>query len=135
MKDLTGRQRALISALLQHASIAEAAKQAEVPLSTAHRWMQTPAFAAAVRASRRTLTDRATAMLQASMLQCAAKLRKMALDETLPASIQLTAARTVLEFGYKGSETDVQAQIDEIKEILNSSVEAGSPTKKRLRVV
>jgi hypothetical protein len=59
------------------------------------------AFAAAVRTSRRVLTDRATAVLQSGMTPGAAKLRKMAIDENLPASIQLTAPRTVLEFGYR----------------------------------
>ena len=126
---LTQRQRALVSALLEHATVARASEVAGIPLSTAHRWMQQPEFAAAVRTSRRVLTDRATAVLQSGMTACAAKLRKMAMDESLPASIQLTAARTVLELGYRGDDQDIQAQIDEIKEMLADAPES----KKGLR--
>ncbi len=118
---LTQRQRALITALLEHATVARASEAASVPLSTAHRWMQQPEFAAAVRASRRVLTDRATNILQNSMMQCAAKLRKMALDDTLPPSIQFAACVRVLEFGFRGEElSDIQAQVDELKEIIGA---------------
>lgn len=128
---LTQRQRALISALLEHATVARASEVAGVPLSTAHRWMQQPAFVAAVRASRRVYTDRSTAILQASMAHCAAKLRKMALDESLPPSIQFAACVRVLELGYRGEElSDIQAQVDELREIVGADEETPA---KRLR--
>lgn len=116
---LRAKQRALISALLEHATVARASEVTGVPLSTAHRWMQQPEFVAALRSSRRVLTDRATAILQISMTVCAAKLRKMALDESLPPSLQFAACCRVLELGYRGEElNDMQAEIDELKETL-----------------
>ena len=130
-KILTQRQRALISALLEHATVARASEVAGVPLSTAHRWMTQPEFSAAVRASRRVLTDRATNILQNSMMQCAAKLRKMALDESLPPSIQFAACVRVLELGFRGEELqDIQAQLDELKEIVGVDT---PPAPKRLK--
>lgn len=95
--------------------------------------MQQPEFVAALRASRRVLTDRATSILQISMVVCAAKLRKMALDESFPPSIQFAACVRVLELGYRGEElNDLQAEVDELKQILAQATDARA--RKGLRV-
>jgi hypothetical protein len=133
---LTKRQRALISALLEHGTVARASEVAKIPLSTAHRWMQQPEFVAALRASRRVLTDRATTILQISMQVCAVKLHRMAIDESLPPSIQFAACVRVLELGYRSEElSDLQAEVDELKEMLAQLTEANAArARKGLRV-
>lgn len=133
---VTKRQRALISALLEHGTVARASEAAKIPLSTAHRWMQQPEFVTALRASRRVLTDRATTILQISMRVCAVKLQRMALDEALPPSIQFAACVRVLELGYRSEElSDLQAEVDELKEMLDQVLEANAArARKGLRV-
>ncbi len=85
---VTARQRSLISALMEHGHVTRECGEAKIPLAAAYRWMKRPEFVMALRTARRVLTDQATTVLQVSMTVCALKLRRMALDESLPPSIQ-----------------------------------------------
>lgn len=118
-KELTRRQESAILALLQHASVSKAATVSNVAESTLWRWMQLKDFASAYRAARRTLMERSTALLQQASTMAAAKLIRLMEDPSVPPYVQLTAARSVLEFGRQGQEIeDMQERIAAVEEAL-----------------
>jgi Helix-turn-helix domain of transposase family ISL3 len=121
-KKITRRQEAFIALLLQHTSVTKAAEAANVPASTAWRWLNSsPEFNAAYRSARRKLTENATRVFQSAAAACAAKLVRMALDVTLSPSIQFAAASRVLELAYRGEEIeDLQAEIAELRELIEA---------------
>ncbi len=118
-KTLTRRQDALITALLQHGTVARAAEASHVPVSTAWRWLQQRDFADAYRDARRTITERASAVLQQASTEAAAGLIHMMRDESLPPPLRFTIKRAVLELARSGEElADVQGSIAELKDML-----------------
>jgi hypothetical protein len=131
---LTRRQDALITALLQHGTVARAAEASHVPISTAWRWMQQKDFADAYRDARRTITERASAVLQQASTEAAAGLVMMMRDDSLPPMLRFTIKRAVLELARSGEElSDVQGAISELKLLLR---EPPVPiTRKNLRSV
>src|SRR5262245_58454827 len=63
---LTGKQEALIAALLTEPTHAAAAAKAGVSEATLHRWLHLPAFRAAYRQARRELVEGAVGRIQAA---------------------------------------------------------------------
>jgi molybdenum-dependent DNA-binding transcriptional regulator ModE len=116
---LTGKQGALLTALLCEPSIAEAAKAAGVGERTAFRYLADPAFQAEYRAARRELVEQTVARLQADGSRAARVLREIAEDATAPASARVTAARTIIEQGFSGAKLqDLAEEIEQIKAML-----------------
>ena len=132
-KQLTRRQEALITALLQHASVTKAAGAANIPESTAWRWLNSsPEFNEAYRRARRKLTENATRVFQSAATHCAAKLVHMALVPTMPVGIQYACASRVLDLAYRGEEIeDLQAEVDELKATLAEVVQQAEATAAR----
>lgn len=133
-KRLTRRQEAFIASLLKHASVTKAAEAANVPESTAWRWLNSsPEFNDAYRKARRKLTENATRVFQSAATTCAAKLVQMALDVTLPPGIQFAAASRVLDLAYRGEEIqDVQIEIAELRALIESTLNSESKAKLKL---
>jgi hypothetical protein len=63
---LTGKQEALIAALLTEPTHAAAASKAGVSEATLHRWLRLPEFQAAYRQARRELVEAAVGRIQAA---------------------------------------------------------------------
>jgi DNA-binding MurR/RpiR family transcriptional regulator len=117
---LSRRQESLITSLLQHGTVARAAEASHVPISTAWRWLQQKDFADAYRDARRTITERASAVLQQASTEAAAGLIHMMRDDTLPPMLRFTIKRAVLELARTGEElSDVQGSIAALKERLS----------------
>jgi hypothetical protein len=117
---LTRRQESLITSLLQHGTVARAAEASHVPVSTAWRWLQQRDFADAYRDARRTITERASAVLQQASTEAAAGLVMMMRDESLPPMLRFTIKRAVLELARSGEElSDVQGAISELRQRLS----------------
>jgi DNA-binding MurR/RpiR family transcriptional regulator len=134
-ESLTRRQEALITSLLQHGTVSRAAAAAHVPESTAWRWMQQKEFSDAYREARRTITERANALLQQVSTEAAVGLIEMMRDTSLPPTLRFTIKRAVLELARSGEElSDVQGSIAELKELLTESVDM-TPKRKKLRAV
>ena len=134
-KQLTRRQEAFIASLLEHATVKKAAQAANVPESTAWRWLNSsPEFNSAYRKARRKLSDNTTRVLQMASAACAVKLARMAHDETLPPGIQYAAASRVIELANRGEEIqDLQAELEVLKAMVIHAPE--STQQKGLRRV
>jgi len=100
----------LISSLAGGATVAGAAKAANVSERTAHRRLRIPAFKAAIATARAEMTERATALLTTLSTSAA-----LALGELLKAdseAVRLGAARSILELGARLRETgELEARI------------------------
>jgi hypothetical protein len=133
-KKITRRQEVFIASLLQHTSVTKAAQAVNVPESTAWRWLNSsPEFNAAYRIARRKLTENATRVFQSAASMCAAKLVQMAMDAKLPPGIQFAAASRVLELAYRGEEIeDIQAQMAELRELIEGAMDSESKGKLKL---
>ncbi len=101
-KRITPRQEQAIVALLTRPTIEQAAEEVGVNESTVRRWLKEPAFEEAYREERRRVLERAVGVLQkASVGAVGALMRNLKCG--LP-SVEVRAARTILEMALKGQE-------------------------------
>jgi transposase-like protein len=113
---ITGKQAKVLAALVGGSTIAAAAKSCAVNPATVHDWLKTPGFDAAYRAARRAVVGQASAALQASCHHAVVTLVKVAGDATAPASSRVSAARAILEMGFKAVELeDLAARIEALE--------------------
>lgn len=114
-KPLTGRQEGLITALLQHPTLANAASAANVPESTARRWMRDARFVRAYRDARRQAVEHSATILQAATPAAVAALLRN-VGEGAPAAIQLRAAAIILEHAMRAIEmTDYSERVEAVE--------------------
>jgi hypothetical protein len=104
---LTGKQEALIAALLSEPTHAAAAKKAGVGEATVGRWLQLPAFRVAYRQARRELVEGAVGRLQAATGQAVDTLLAVAKDGKRDAD-RVRAAVALLDHAFRGL-TDADA--------------------------
>ena len=109
---LTRRQRNAVLAMVSSTSYADAARRANVGLSTLKRWMKQTAFLDELDQLQGEALDIANAQIQGLMLRAVANL-----DEAMANSnpnIRLAATRMTLQYGYKLTqlnESRLQAQL------------------------
>ena len=96
---------ALIAALAGGATVADAARAADVSERTAFRRLQDPAFQERLREAREGTIRRAVAMLAEMGTEAAATLRAL-LEPTVPPTVRLGAARAALELGARLRENE-----------------------------
>lgn len=94
------RERA-IAALIQHGTIAAAAKACGVSESTLRRWKKDPAFARAYSAARRALVSDVVSAIQRASSGALATLIRIMTNESAGATAKVQAARTVLEMALR----------------------------------
>ncbi len=121
---LTRKQEQAIAALLQHRTIADAARASGISEKTLWRWLQLPDFAAAYRAARRQVVERAVSELQAACGEAVETLKRNLHCEN-PA-VEIRAAQIILEQAIKGVELmDLQERIERLEEKLNEEQAKG----------
>lgn len=104
-------EAALIAALLAGKTQAEAAAAAGVSLRTVSRRLGDPAFVAQLRAARQRVLTRAVNVLMEGTVGAAVTLRFLATNAEQEA-IRLAAARSILDYAFKGIETvDLAEQV------------------------
>lgn len=115
MSDLTPKQEKAIAALLSSRTISDAATAIGVNERQIYRWLADDrAFAEAYRAARRDAVQQATARLQQASASAVDTL--ISLLASSRASIQLGAARTILEFAVQAIELDdLAARLDALE--------------------
>lgn len=96
-------ERAIV-ALLTYPTIGEAARSVDMGESTLLRWLSEPNFQAAYRETRRQCVESAIARLQQSACEAVTTLVTVMQDALTPASVRVSAAKTVLEQAYRGQE-------------------------------
>jgi hypothetical protein len=100
--DLTEKQRRAIAALLSEPTTKKAAAAAKVGETTIHRWLNEPAFSAALKESRERVFESTLAALQGASSKAVETLLDVMKDEKAQPSARVSAAKTVLELAIKG---------------------------------
>jgi hypothetical protein len=117
---LSRTQEKAIAALLSTRTIGEAAKTCGVNDATMWRWLQLPDFAAAYRAARRQVVERAVSELQAACGEAVETLKRNLHCEN--AAVEIRAAQIILEQAIKGVELmDLQERIERLEELLTDT--------------
>jgi hypothetical protein len=98
---LTGKQEALIAALLTEPTHAAAATKAGVSEATLHRWLRLPAFRTAYRQARRELVEGAVARIQAAAGQAVETLLGVARGGAKDGD-RVRAAVALLDHAFRG---------------------------------
>ena len=116
------RRELAVAALLETATIEEAARVSSVGLTTLYRWLREDAeFQSAYRDAKRRALDQAIARLHAISGEAVETLRTVMKDEDAPASARVTAARTVLELATKSAEADdLAARVAELERLVSN---------------
>jgi hypothetical protein len=114
----SSKRQALILALLQSTTLAQACKKVGVNYRTARRWHVEEGFQAELKAAKDEAFAHGLRLLQGNITSAAA-----VLFENLKAdkpSDSTSAARAILEFAFRGKEvTELQKEVEECKEIIS----------------
>jgi hypothetical protein len=109
---LGSKREAAILALLTARSIEDAARTANVPPRTLHRWILEPEFDAAYRKARRAAFSQSTARLQQATSAAVSTLLKIMVDAGAPPSVRVRAADSVLDHAKQAIEIeDVEVRV------------------------
>lgn len=116
---LSRKKEKAIAALLSQPSIPMAAKEAGIGESTLWRWLQLEDFNSEYRKARREVVTHAITKLQKGMSDAVQTLQEVMMDNEAPASARVSAAKTMLDMGIKGMETeDLEERISKLEKII-----------------
>lgn len=126
---LTTKQMKAVEALLQAETIRHAAEMAGISERTLYRWLKDPRwehFQAEYGDARRQATRHAVGRLQAASSDAVTILRRIMFDESQQGAARVAAARSILEFAFKGSElqdlSERIAALEAITEAQNADI-------------
>lgn len=115
--NLTPKQVALVTALLEGKTLDAAAQAAGVAYTTARRWRRRPEFVAALAEARRELISGALDVLSVGARAAAAELLSLLRDKTVSPMVRLRAAEAVLDRLTRWIELeDLEARIRALEE-------------------
>ena len=106
-------------ALLEHPTVAEAARSVDVSETTLYRWMNETEFRDVYRAARREVVRHSVARRQRACRTAVDTLQAVMESGESPASSRVTAARAVLEMAFKAVELeDIEERLAALEERL-----------------
>jgi len=80
------------------------------------RWLQLDEFQRAYKAARRKVIDQAIAQIQSVLSEAVRTLLSVMSDDAAPASAKVSAARALLDIGFKVAEIeDLESRIEKIE--------------------
>ena len=116
------KQEDAIAALLTQRNVEEAARTAGIGVRTLLRWMKLPEFQNAYRQARREAFSQSIARLQQGTSAAATTLLKVMIDSSVPASVRVRAADSVLNHASKAIEIeDIEARLSELERATEAS--------------
>ena len=119
---LTRKAEQAIAALLEHPTIAEAAKASGVSASSLWRWLQREDFQTRYRAAQRAVVDAAISELQAATKEAVSTLRRNL--NCGSAFAENAAAQAILTHSFKAIELqEMQGRIERLEQLLENSKE------------
>ena len=119
-KDFSPLQRKVFNNLLSCSSIQETAKKSKCNRSTVYRYLDNTKFSRELQRVRFKLLETAIGTLQYNAERSSVILFGIADNTETPASVRLSACRTILEFGFKGAELlNLEQRITDLEEIEN----------------
>ena len=114
---IAARRDAVLAALLTSSTKAEAATKAHVSQRTVYQLLQDPEFAKRYADARQGMVADATAQLQQTLAPAVGVLSDIASDPAAAPPARVSAARAVLEFGLRYTETsDILARLAKLEE-------------------
>ena len=116
------KRELLLSALLTHATVREAAASVGIPETTAYNHLRDAEFNAEYRQRKREAVAEASAYLQFRLTEAAGVIRALMNDTKQSGRTRLDAARALLEFGYKAhTDEEILARIEVLEASLDDS--------------
>jgi len=103
------------------AQLEEAARAAGIGARTLLRWLKLPEFQTAYRQARRDAFGQSVARLQQGTSAAATTLLKVMIDPSVPASVRVRAADSVLDHAAKAIEIeDIEARVTALEQVAPS---------------
>ena len=116
---LSRKKEQAIAALLSQPSIGGAAKKVGIAEKTLFRWLQLDEFQRAYKNARRQVIDQTIAQIQSVMSEAVRTLLNVMSDDATLASAKVSAARALLDIGFKVVEIeDLESRIEKIEKNL-----------------
>jgi ribosomal protein S11 len=116
---MSRKKEQAIAALLSQPSITRAAKKSGIGEKTLFRWLQLDEFRQAYKNARRQVVDQTIAQIQSVLAEAVQTLLNVMSDVTTPASAKVSAARALLDIGFKVVEIeDLESRIEKIEKNL-----------------
>jgi hypothetical protein len=116
---LPRKKEQAIAALLSQPSIGRAAKKVCIGEKTLFRWLQLDDFQLAYKNARHQVIDQTIAQIQSVMSEAVQTLLSVMADSTTPASAKVSAARALLDIGFKVVEIEeLENRIEKIEKNL-----------------
>jgi hypothetical protein len=119
------QQEALIAALLVAPTIEQAARQAGVAKSTAHRWLLQPAFRAQYDAARQEALTGALQYLRSVLVGCTVVLYNIALNPGAADMARIAAASRLMDYALRGIE--IEECVQRLRRLEDHFVQKGMP--------
>ncbi len=127
MTTLEPKKQKAIEALLREPNTAQAAKAAGISESTIHRYLNEPEFIEAYKETRARLLEGTLTLLQAASLEAVKTLQAIMNNKRSPVPCRLGAARTLLEWAFKGREIlEIEERLRILEETLKARPKADS---------
>ncbi len=105
-----------IAALMTEPTIEAAAQRAGITGRTLQAWLTQEEFIGKWNAAKRALVQTATTRLRSGMIASIAALEQIRDDKETPASVKVSASRTILEFALRASELeDLSERLDRLE--------------------
>jgi len=95
------KREILLSALILHPTVREAAAAAGIPETTAYTWLRKPDFNAEYKRRKKQLVTEASDNIILKMNEATRVIKEIMRDTDAPPQTRLNAAKTVLEFAFK----------------------------------
>jgi hypothetical protein len=111
------RKEVAIAALLEHASLQEAAASCGLSERTLRRWLTNEEFQEQYRAERDRLLETAQNLLRAKSVEAVEVLVSVSNDQASPSAVRVSAARSIISLGIAGEILDVENRLTELEEI------------------
>jgi len=116
------KRELLLSALLTHATVREAAASVGIPETTAYNHLRDAEFSAEYRQRKREAVAEASAFLQFRLTEAAGVIQFLMNDTKQSGRTRLDAARTLLEFGFKAyTDDEILARIEVLEQSMDES--------------
>lgn len=117
LEELSPKQVTFLNTYLQTGSVKEARKEAGVSIRQGTRYMNDNVFQRVLNQQKKELLDGVTYQLQQASIQAIETLIEIMNDEEAPASVRVSASRSILENMYKSIEfTDIVERLEALEE-------------------
>lgn len=95
------KRELLLSALLTHPTVREAAQAVSIPETTVYNWLRKPDFAEEYRQRKRQTVAEASDYLASRINAAVGIINDLMLDKKISSRVRLDAARSIIQFGYE----------------------------------